>query len=685
MLFNSDPLSDLLVAMPNLAVMNLCNTGRELFDVLNVQPTSGRPLCPLLNKLSVTDISLRDLHSFVCQRLSLQKPIRTLNVYYVLSPHLSGFFYDGIQNCVPEFHVDPDFEWPGEWMGLQSRLMPALLSLLNVGGSTSRLRSRLSLFALPVELLVTIFLLSCGLSFERHREFFKRRGVIRILCRSSREVIDGNTRFWSTYDFVPFRLRESTARWIALAGGTPLDLHLLFDIGSYSPRATENNPKPRFTVRDTIAQAALLSGRWRNVRIRAEDVFALPTLMELLMDVRADRLESFTVERTGDYPDGGRIPGPDKNFGFACQGSCRSPDKSTRWPENVYEWGRVALPTSTGGLKGCFLSSWNFLVLLPKDETVKTFRDHVEIGFRAYSLFGDLEDEKEPLSKAVASLNTVRRKGKEKHSHPGATPDKTKIWPRSAPKSRQDFGERPGEKSRQNFLEAEIWDPTSIGIITGPPLNESQLQLCFSVGRKITLCGLTTLVLHDLVGNLSPSQTALRGVLGASPCLQDVSLRRIHCRGSLASRHSVRKVLPSLKRLDLCLDGHAGLASFVAGLVMPLETLYFTFTSPVDATLLSMSLGHLATINTFVARGSVPTVGVIRELYHSMHNLTALDLSYSASEFVEGLVDLELVRWDGWGGCFAEIVDGSVVEQREVEAGMDAWPAQRDGNRARRS
>ncbi|KAJ7610739.1 hypothetical protein DFH06DRAFT_1147981 [Mycena polygramma] len=49
-----------------------------------------------------------------------------------------------------------------------------------------------------------------------------------------------------------------------------------------------------------------------------------------------------------------------------------------------------------------------------EDETVKTFRDHVEIGFRAYSLFGarDLEDEKEPLSKAVASLNTVRRKGK---------------------------------------------------------------------------------------------------------------------------------------------------------------------------------------------------------------------------------------------------------------------------------
>ncbi|KAJ7684910.1 hypothetical protein DFH06DRAFT_1118564 [Mycena polygramma] len=59
-----------------------------------------------------------------------------------------------------------------------------------------------------------------------------------------------------------------------------------------------------------------------------------------------------------------------------------------------------------------FFFSWNFLVLLPKDKTVKTFRDHVEIGFRAYSLFRDLEDEKEPLSKAVASLNTVRRKGK---------------------------------------------------------------------------------------------------------------------------------------------------------------------------------------------------------------------------------------------------------------------------------
>jgi hypothetical protein len=36
----------------------------------------------------------------------------------------------------------------------------------------------------------------------------------------------------------------------------------------------------------------------------------------------------------------------------------------------------------------------------------------VEIGIRAYKVFEELRNEKEKLSKAVASLNTVRRKGK---------------------------------------------------------------------------------------------------------------------------------------------------------------------------------------------------------------------------------------------------------------------------------
>jgi hypothetical protein len=69
-----------------------------------------------------------------------------------------------------------------------------------------------------------------------------------------------------------------------------------------------------------------------------------------------------------------------------------------------------------GTLRFAHLPSNSFLFLLPqgKDtEAVKVFRDHVEIGVMAQRVFDELRAEKEMLGKAVASLNTVRRKGKE--------------------------------------------------------------------------------------------------------------------------------------------------------------------------------------------------------------------------------------------------------------------------------
>ncbi|KAJ7889680.1 hypothetical protein B0H13DRAFT_2666158 [Mycena leptocephala] len=65
-----------------------------------------------------------------------------------------------------------------------------------------------------------------------------------------------------------------------------------------------------------------------------------------------------------------------------------------------------------GTLRFAHLPVGSFLVLLPKDEGVKQFPTHMEIGVRAYKLFEELQGEKVKLSKAVASLNTVRRKGK---------------------------------------------------------------------------------------------------------------------------------------------------------------------------------------------------------------------------------------------------------------------------------
>jgi hypothetical protein len=65
-----------------------------------------------------------------------------------------------------------------------------------------------------------------------------------------------------------------------------------------------------------------------------------------------------------------------------------------------------------GTLRFVHLPVGSFLVLLPKDEGVKPFPTHVEIGVQAYELFEKLQGEKVKLSKAIARLNTVRRKGK---------------------------------------------------------------------------------------------------------------------------------------------------------------------------------------------------------------------------------------------------------------------------------
>ncbi|KAJ6620031.1 hypothetical protein B0H10DRAFT_1792426, partial [Mycena sp. CBHHK59/15] len=66
-----------------------------------------------------------------------------------------------------------------------------------------------------------------------------------------------------------------------------------------------------------------------------------------------------------------------------------------------------------GTMQFAHLPSNSFLVRLPTGaDTVKMFRDHVEIKVGAHKIFDELMMEKEVLAQAVASLNTVRCKGK---------------------------------------------------------------------------------------------------------------------------------------------------------------------------------------------------------------------------------------------------------------------------------
>ncbi|KAJ6583240.1 hypothetical protein B0H10DRAFT_2323602, partial [Mycena sp. CBHHK59/15] len=64
-----------------------------------------------------------------------------------------------------------------------------------------------------------------------------------------------------------------------------------------------------------------------------------------------------------------------------------------------------------GTVRSSHFPANSFLALIPKDDIVKTFWDHVEVGIRTHKIFEELTMEKELLAKAVASLNTVRRKG----------------------------------------------------------------------------------------------------------------------------------------------------------------------------------------------------------------------------------------------------------------------------------
>ncbi|KAJ7937869.1 hypothetical protein B0H13DRAFT_1588330, partial [Mycena leptocephala] len=64
-------------------------------------------------------------------------------------------------------------------------------------------------------------------------------------------------------------------------------------------------------------------------------------------------------------------------------------------------------------LRFAHLPANSFLVLLPpNDEGIKHFQGHLEIGPHAQKVFEELRMETDALGKAVASLNTVRRKGK---------------------------------------------------------------------------------------------------------------------------------------------------------------------------------------------------------------------------------------------------------------------------------
>lgn len=118
------------------------------------------------------------------------------------------------------------------------------------------------------------------------------------VCSSWKRVIMFTPAFWTTYDFVPYRLIEKVDYWKVAVGYTELlDSNLFFDAAAYSSTGPDVVGDPRCSARQTIELATSFAPRSRNICIHAEDDFALPLILTRLVPVVAMRLESLTIAR----------------------------------------------------------------------------------------------------------------------------------------------------------------------------------------------------------------------------------------------------------------------------------------------------------------------------------------------------------------------------------------------------
>ncbi|KAJ6483379.1 hypothetical protein C8R45DRAFT_931989 [Mycena sanguinolenta] len=162
-----------------------------------------------------------------------------------------------------------------------------------------------------------------------------------------------------------------------------------------------------------------------------------------------------------------------------------------------------------GTLRFAHLPSNSFLFLLPQGGQLPKPRDFCRTCYREGSL-------KEPLAKAMASLNTVRGKRKvnvnilemeeeeeEEEMDGGQMQSSDKISTARPLDTEfgQNFGDRPFGKFGQNFLNGQIWYPTYYPIIQDPPTTRSRQ-------RRLYLTALAPLVVRILITRISRPHAA---------------------------------------------------------------------------------------------------------------------------------------------------------------------------------
>lgn len=143
---------------------------------------------------------------------------------------------------------------------------------------------------------------------------------------------------------------------------------------------------------------------------------------------------------------------------------------------------------------------------------------------------------------------------------------------------------------------------------------------------------LTTLILHNITGNLAPTMGNIAMVLRSVPFLARLSARKLDCVRSTVEHGIVE--LTKLVSMDVQLDGCEAFADLLAGCSFPaLRTLSVMLSNPIDSGLI-LKTELFETVHHFIGAGIAPGTKEAVKMYERMSDLRSLDVSSGSRRFL---------------------------------------------------
>ncbi|KAJ7027575.1 hypothetical protein C8F04DRAFT_1399418 [Mycena alexandri] len=149
---------------------------------------------------------------------------------------------------------------------------------------------------MPRELLLQIFVAFCGHLRYVFGDFVVHRGILSLVCRGWKRIIQSTSDFWYIFKFVPSLPVQELRSW-CLFVGTVSPVELDFTFLRYGPTSLQLIDTPRANLLQIALFVSTFVSRCKVMRINAGDIFALPMLINVFSTVSATVLESLTVVR----------------------------------------------------------------------------------------------------------------------------------------------------------------------------------------------------------------------------------------------------------------------------------------------------------------------------------------------------------------------------------------------------